>query len=724
MKVFATATSAVVLALALAGVGYAQTTYFKDAIPAAPTATTPGAGDYLPLVQAGATKKLPGNAYAPATSGTSILKGNNLGGTTAAVPGVDYLAPGSGIGSPSGATGAVQYNNSGAFGGVVVSGLIKGNGSSAPSAAVAGTDYLVPGGALGTPSSVNLANATNLPISGISGLNAGAAAWLQIPSSANLSSALTTKTGTGLAVFGTGPTLSNVTLNDVIGSAQCIHANAAGVLSGTGSDCGAGGGGTSPGGTAGAIQYNNAGVFGGIVLTGLVKANGTSAPTAAAAGTDYLAPGGALGTPSSANLANATGYQVANLSGVATGFSTWAGTPNSNNLRALMTDETGAGAAVFATSPTLVTPALGTPSAVDLTNATNIPGAQLGANSVTNAKLGTMAAHTYKGNNTGSTTTPTDVTAAQVAADLPAVVGDSGSGETKGLVPAPLAGDAAAGKFLKADGTFAIPAGGSGTPGGSSGQLQYNNAGSFGGVTVGTGLDMTSGTLSLVGASNDQTGAAGGNYTINATDNQKTVFVTGGGTTTFPQAGTTGFPDKYSTCVSNAGTSTTLVSTTTSQFKGIGVGTATSFTLDPGGWVCPTSDATNWNTVGQIRTGTDYAASWTAGFNPNGSIVFTAARPMLITGVTGKLTAATGTAATLMVRKATSSQTCDTGVDVLSASVDANASAPAAITPTLTGTSANLLLNANDSVCLRSTQTTEWTGGSSIGSITVTVRAR
>lgn len=42
---------------------------------------------------------------------------------------------------------------------------------------------------------------------------------------------------------------------------------------------------------------------------------------------------------------------------------------------------------------------------------------------------------------------------------LTAVVGDSGSGGTKGLVPAPAAGDAAAGKFLKADGSFAVPLG-------------------------------------------------------------------------------------------------------------------------------------------------------------------------------------------------------------------------------------------------------------------------
>lgn len=53
-------------------------------------------------------------------------------------------------------------------------------------------------------------------------------------------------------------------------------------------------------------------------------------------------------------------------------------------------------------------------------------------------------------------------TPTQVTADLNTMVGDSGAGGTKGLVPAPGAGDAAAGKFLKADGTFAVPSGGGG----------------------------------------------------------------------------------------------------------------------------------------------------------------------------------------------------------------------------------------------------------------------
>lgn len=40
-------------------------------------------------------------------------------------------------------------------------------------------------------------------------------------------------------------------------------------------------------------------------------------------------------------------------------------------------------------------------------------------------------------------------------------IGDSGAGGVKGLVPAPAAGDAAAGKFLKADGTWAVAGGSS-----------------------------------------------------------------------------------------------------------------------------------------------------------------------------------------------------------------------------------------------------------------------
>jgi hypothetical protein len=51
---------------------------------------------------------------------------------------------------------------------------------------------------------------------------------------------------------------------------------------------------------------------------------------------------------------------------------------------------------------------------------------------------------------------PTNLSAANATSYLNAFVGDSGSGGTKGLVPAPSSGDAAANKFLSADGTFKV----------------------------------------------------------------------------------------------------------------------------------------------------------------------------------------------------------------------------------------------------------------------------
>jgi len=94
-------------------------------------------------------------------------------------------------------------------------------------------------------------------------------------------------------------------------------------------------------------------------------------------GTLPIASGGTGSTSTTfVNLTtNVTGtLPVANggtgITSFGSGVATWLGTPSSENLRLAVTDETGSGFLVFATSPTLVTPVLGTPTSGTLSNCT------------------------------------------------------------------------------------------------------------------------------------------------------------------------------------------------------------------------------------------------------------------------------------------------------------------------------------------------------------------